>query len=336
MEAVISNLELWGWRDFFAKQFPQSSETLARVIKEERDHYLLINSLGITVGGVISGNWRKRRIDTENPSVGDWVVLKEKTNEKNGLTFYLINERLKRFSQIIRKSAGPSDKSQLLAANIDVAFLVSSCNQDLEVRRIERYLSLLGDGEIKPILILNKCDLPQFEHCRNKISERFPEIPLLLTRSDQPESIDALNSYLGKGITSVFLGSSGVGKSTLTNHLAKNAKQIIQEIRDNDAKGRHTTTGRSMYLLSNQLGLVIDTPGLREVQLPIQENNFEEAFASIVELSLQCRFPNCRHQTEPNCAVKNAVKEGLILQDRLEHFHKLKSEIDKKVYPRKK
>ncbi|MEY4617024.1 MAG: ribosome small subunit-dependent GTPase [Pseudomonadota bacterium] len=336
MNSNESNMNIWGWKDFFAQQVTtESPDQIARVIKEQRDHLLLIDGTGRMIGGIISGNWKKRRDDFENPSVGDWVIVDDKTNDRDGISFYRIKQRLNRFSQILRKAAGPSEKSQLLAANVDVAFLVQSSNQDLDVRRLERYLSLLGDGEIKPIIVLTKCDLPNTEKSEKELSERFPAIPLLMTRSDQPNSIKLLEQYLGLGITSVFLGSSGVGKSTLTNLLLEAEAQLVQDIRKNDSKGRHTTTGRSMFLLESQRGLVIDTPGLREVKLPQNESNVEEAFSEILELSLKCRFANCLHKTEPQCAVKEAVKQGLLSQDKLTHYQKLKEETKKNLYSKK-
>lgn len=326
----------WGWRDFFSQQITDLPlENIARVIKEQRDHYLLINGVGNTVGGVISGKWRKRKDDFENPSVGDWVTLGATTNTKSGMPYFLIDQRLDRFSQILRKAAGPSDKSQLLATNVDVAFIVSSCNQDFDVKRVERYISLLTEGVIKPILILNKCDLSTFEDCHLKLTQRFPNFPIITTRSDQLATINEIPRFLGRGMTSVFLGSSGVGKSTLTNFLLGEVKQTVHEIRDNDSKGRHTTTGRSMFLLPEQQGLIIDTPGLREVQLP-GENNLEEAFAEIHELALKCRFPDCKHLSEPDCAVKEELTKGILSADRLAHFQKLTAEVGKKEFWRKK
>ncbi len=338
MTLQTSSLVHWGWRDFFSQQISDTpAENIARVLKEQRDHYQLVNGHGNVVGGVIPGKWKKRKDDFENPSVGDWVTLSEKTNTKAGIPYYLIEKRLNRFSQILRKAAGPSEKSQLLATNVDVAFIVSSCNQDFDVKRVERYIALLNEGTIKPILILNKCDLPSFADCNEKLVARFPNFPIIKTRADQAASINEISRILGSGITSVFLGSSGVGKSTLTNFLLGETKQTVQEIRNNDSKGRHTTTGRSMFLLPDNLGLIIDTPGLREVQLPGQDNNLEEAFADLAELSLTCRFPDCKHLTEPSCAVKEAVSKGTLSQDRLAHFQKLKAEVDeKKSYKRKK
>lgn len=328
-----TTMRAWGWREFFAQQTKGVSlGQIARVVKEQRDHYLMMNSAGTTIGGIISGNWKKRRDDFENPSVGDWVIFNEKTTERENVPFFKIERRLDRFSQILRKAAGESGKSQLLAANVDVAFLVASSNQDLDVRRIERYLSLLSEGTIKPVLVLTKCDLPSFADCRDKLTERFPELPLLLTRSDQPQSLHQLEAHLDLGMTSVFLGSSGVGKSTLTNFLTGTESQLVRSIRDNDSKGRHTTTGRSMFLLASQKGLIIDTPGLREVQLPGQDNNIDEAFSEIMELSLKCRFADCQHQTEPQCAVKEAVASGLLSKDKLAHFQKLKAETKQKDF----
>lgn len=338
MTKTTAFLELWGWRDFFATQLqtPLEGSQIARITKEQRDHYVLINGLGTSVGGIIPGKWKKRKDDHENPSVGDWVLLGEKAHSQNGMEIYLIKERLQRFSQILRKAAGLTSKSQLLAANVDVAFLVSSPNQDFDVKRIERYLSILKEGAIRPVLVLNKYDLSSASDCLKTLQERFADLPIITTRSDQPDSIEALKTYLGPGITSVLLGSSGVGKSTLTNLLLGESKQFVQSIRSNDSKGRHTTTGRSLFQINENLGLVIDTPGLREIQLPASEANFEETFSDIFEKALSCRFPDCSHQSEPQCAVKDAVKEGLISKDRLDNFIKLKSETQKRPSWQKK
>lgn len=337
MNDTFTPLALWGWRPFFQRQTGEiAPEQTARVVKEERSQLLLINGSGQWVGGILTGKWKKRREDFENPGVGDWVTLGVKTEERDGVSFYRIDQRLERQSLIVRKAAGTNNKMQLLAANVDVAFLVSSCNEDLDVRRIERYLSLVNGGGIKPVLVLNKCDLPEAESCVLELKNRFPDLPLLKTRSDDPQSFDQLRAFLGVGVSSVLLGSSGVGKSTITNSLIENDVQHVQEVRHQDSKGRHTTTGRSMHFISKGGGLIIDTPGLREVQLPSSETNIDETFSDILTLSLKCRFADCRHRSEPQCAVKEAIAEGLLIADRLTHFHKLQDEKAKKSPYRKK
>lgn len=330
-----SQLSAWGWRPFFEQQIRSVDPNLiGRVIKEERDHLQVIDGNGQLAIGTISGNWKKRRDDIENPHIGDWIELERSTDSRSGTPICRILRRFERFSQIIRKAAGESERSQLLAANVDIAFLVNSCNNDFEVRRIERYLTLLDQSSVMPIIILNKCDLPEADDCKKLISERFPNINHIWTRADDPSSIFALRNYFTMGTTSVFLGSSGVGKSTLTNFLMNESKQLVQEIRNKDAKGRHTTTSRSLFLLPNKVGLIIDTPGLREVQLPENHSHLEDSFSEIHELAINCKFQDCKHLTEPNCAVKEAIKKGVVSEDKVRHFQKLQTE-QKKSYAKK-
>lgn len=328
-------LQLLGWKDFFQNQIPLDfpHSRVARIINEHRDHYILQNGLGEKVMGLIPGKWKKKVTDKEYPSVGDWVLFEDRmTYAKGGEKSYMIETRLSPFSQIIRRAAGTQNKAQVLVSNVDMAFIVSSCNQELDANRIERYLALLDDEVIKSYLILNKCDLDSFQSCHEELKSRFPQIPLILTRADDPQSIEPIRQLLPLGATSVFLGSSGVGKSTLTNLLLGNSHQLVESIRHDDSKGRHTTTGRSLFLLPSPHGIIIDTPGLREVQLS-ESSHLDGAFSDIAELSLKCRFPDCKHQTEPNCAVKVAVQKGDISAEKLLHFQKLFQESKKIHYP---
>lgn len=329
-----SPLQLLGWNDFFQKQvsadLPLSQ--VARIINEHRDHYILHNGLGEKVMGLIPGKWKKKTDDKNYPSVGDWVILEDRmTHTKGGDKAYLIETRLTPFSQIVRRAAGTQNKAQVLVSNVDIAFIVSSCNQELDLHRIERYLALLDEDVIKPFLILNKCDLESFSSCHEQLKKRFPHLPLILTRADETRSIEPIQQALPLGMTSVFLGSSGVGKSTLTNLLLGSSKQLVEAIRQDDSKGRHTTTGRSLFLLPYPYGIIIDTPGLREVQLS-ESSHLDSAFSDIAELSLKCRFPDCKHETEPNCAVKAAIESGEISAEKLLHYQKLLQEAKKNQY----
>lgn len=329
-----SPLQLLGWKDFFQNQIPVPipPSRIARIINEHRDHYILHNGLGEKVIGLIPGKWKKKVHDKDYPSVGDWVIFEEQaTDSKLGHSPYLIETRLTPFSQIIRRAAGTQNKAQVLVSNVDVAFIVSSCNQEFDLHRIERYLALLNENVIKPFLILNKCDLNFFSSCHEQITKRFPQLPLILTRADELSSLEPILQVLPTGISSVFLGSSGVGKSTLTNLLLGSSPQLVEAIRQDDSKGRHTTTGRSLFQLPPPYGMIIDTPGLREVQLS-ESSHLNGAFSDIAELSLKCRFPDCKHQTEPDCAVKIAVQRGEISSEKLLHYQKLFLESQKKHY----
>lgn len=338
MHNRLRDLHQWGWRPFFEDQFhlPSDPHQIARITIEHRDHYSLINGAGESIGGLIPGNWKKRQTGIETPAVGDWVSLSRKTGDRHGVPYYLIDRRLNRYSQILRKAAGQGTQLQVLAANVDLAFIVSSCDQDFDLRRIERYLSLITDVAIKPILILNKCDLPNHANYFELLQTRFNQIPIVTTQTDKPDTIYELYRFFELGTTCVLLGSSGVGKSTIINALLGESRQDVQSVRLRDSKGRHTTTTRSMFLLPNQKGLIIDIPGLREIQLPPQQVAFDEAFRTITELAIRCRFTDCRHKTEPNCAVKEAVTQGLVTEAQLLHFHQLSTEVEKPSTKRKR
>lgn len=340
MPILSISLTQLGWTDFFQNQIDSNlpPHQVARVIAEHRDQYILINGQGEQVIGIIPGKWLKKKGERDQLSVGDWVILhSEPSPLKKKHHAYLMEKRLTPYSQIIRKAAGSQQKSQILASNINSAFIVSSCNQELDLKRIERYLSLINEETIKPFLVLNKCDLKGYDDFQWQLQKRFPEIPLFLTRFDQPKSIEPIKEQIKSGSTTVFLGSSGVGKSTLTNLLLGKAHQLVESIREEDAKGRHTTTSRSLMSLPTPYGNIIDTPGLREIQLS-QSTHLDDAFSEIANLSLKCRFPDCQHLTEPNCAVKQAVEKGNLSLEKLQHFQKLYQEAKKEnsFYPKQR
>lgn len=330
-------LKTLGWKDFFDHQIENPEKDyhrIARITHEHKDHYVLMNNNGEKIIGLISGKWKKNLQEQDYPSVGDWVLTETNpTSTQIKYPSFVIEKRLIPYSQIIRRAAGTQKKAQVLASNIDIAFIVSSCNQEMDLKRIDRYIALLDTEIIKPILILNKCDLEvSFQNNHEALQKNFPQIPLILTRSDQPESLFPIQQLLTQGITSVFLGSSGVGKSTLTNLLLGDSKQLVQPIRNDDSKGRHTTTSRTLFLLPTPLGIIIDTPGLREIQLTENFHLDGPAFSDISQLALACRFSDCKHQTEPDCAVKLAVQKGEVSAQKLSHFQKLLKENQKNYH----
>jgi ribosome biogenesis GTPase len=258
------------------------------------------------------------------PAVGDWVVLKPRYEEEKG-TIYSVLPRKSKFS---RKIAGRTAEEQIVAANVDTVFLVNSLNEDLNLRRMERYLLLAWESGANPVIVLSKADICDDvpERIAAVDSITYGGVPIIPISSETMDGYDNLTPYLEPGKTIAILGSSGVGKSTLTNRLLGEEKQAVQDIREDDAKGRHTTTHREMILLPNG-AVLIDTPGMRELQLWESSAGLRETFSEIEELAENCRFRDCLHQNEPGCAVVRAIETGLIDAERLHSYKKLQKEL---------
>ncbi|RSD26327.1 ribosome small subunit-dependent GTPase A [Mesobacillus subterraneus] len=264
------------------------------------------------------------------PAVGDWVAVKTSPGELKGT----IQGILPRFSKFSRKAAGMTTEEQIVAANVDTVFIVNSLNDDLNLRRIERYLLLAWESGATPVLILSKADLADDLADKielvNAVALGIPVIAISVVNS---AGIDELRSYLAPGKTVALIGSSGVGKSSLVNSLTGFEKQAVQGIRESDDKGKHTTTHREMIMLQEG-AILIDTPGMREVQLWTSEEGIHESFAEIEEYASACRFRDCSHTNEPGCAVQSAIDNGLLDEDRFASYKKLQKElayIDRKV-----
>jgi ribosome biogenesis GTPase len=252
------------------------------------------------------------------PAVGDWAALE---TEENGGT--VISRIFPRKSRISRNSAGAETREQVMAANVDTAFIVGSLNSELNPNRVERFLVAAYDGGVSPVVLLNKTDLcPEPGAMQSGMEARLPGVPVHAISAATGEGMGELGRYLGGGRTAVFLGSSGVGKSTIINRLLGGDTIRTAEVSGYKDRGRHTTTSREMYLLQNG-GIVIDTPGLRELQIWDGGEGISQAFRDIEELSGQCRFSDCRHMGEPGCAVQTAVEGGSISQERLRSYHKI-------------
>jgi ribosome biogenesis GTPase len=325
----LPGLNDFGWSPFFQENF-QKLKILdsipARVISESKDSFQVFCRYGEFTAR-ISGKMRYQGED-ENlyPAVGDWVAIKPLVNEKSSV----IQTVLPRKSKFSRKVAGECTREQVISANIDTVFIVSGLDggRSLNLRRIERYLTLAWNSGAGPVIILNKVDLcPDIQSYIHHLEAIAPGIPIHPVSAKQRIGLEILRSYVPEGQTAAFLGSSGVGKSALINALLGSDKQQTGEVREDDKLGRHTTTRRELFLLPGG-GLVIDTPGMREIQMWAGEEDLQGAFHDIQLLSESCRFKDCSHGSEPGCAVREAIARGELDSSRLESYHKLQKELD--------
>ncbi|AKB32141.1 putative GTPase related to EngC [Methanosarcina siciliae HI350] len=259
----------------------------------------------------------------KQPVVGDFVVLLDQPELGSRMVVNILPRR----TCLSRGAAGDGGGEQVIAANLDTIFIVTSVGKDLNLRRLERYLAIVYSSGANPVILLNKIDLADdpallVEKIRG-IAGAVPVIPLSALSKT---GLDALSPYLNPGETVALIGSSGVGKSTLINSLLGETVQRTGGIREDDEKGRHTTTVRQMFLLPNG-AVLIDNPGIREIQLGDSAEGLEKAFSEIIDAARNCKFKDCTHRKEPGCAVLQAVKDGIIPEERLESYHRLADEL---------
>jgi ribosome biogenesis GTPase len=320
-------LEILGWTDRFAGAFQAHAAPdviPGRVALEHQHIYRVLSERGEHLARVAGKLRHEASTAVEYPAVGDWVALRSRPGELRS-TIFAILPRRSRFS---RKVAGDTTREQIVAANIDTVFLTTGLDEDFSLRRIERYLVTAWESGAQPVVLLTKSDLADDPDSRVREVEAVASgAPVHATSARQNHGLDVLRQYLQPGRTVALLGSSGVGKSTLINRLLGREQQRTAEVSAYKARGRHTTTNRELILLPGG-GLVIDTPGLREIQLWEVGGSIGSTFADIEALSVGCHYGDCRHDTEPRCAVRKAVKDGTLGTDRLESYLKLRREAD--------
>jgi len=320
----VATLTSLGWNAFFLDQIARESPvpSVARVVEEQRGAYRVAGD--VDGWAEVSGRFRHdARVPADFPAVGDWVCVVETPGAERAV----ITRRLDRRSTISRKAAGRVAEEQVVAANVDAIFLVTSLTEDLSPRRVERYLTMVRDAGAVPVVVLNKADLSSAAEVEaDAVRARLPSVDVVLISARSGEGLDALARYLTPASTVALIGSSGVGKSTLVNRLLGTDLLRTAATRHADGKGRHTTTARHLVALPGGT-LLIDTPGMRELQPWVDEQAVSTTFDDITDLAAHCRFGNCEHRAEPGCAVLLAVEQGSLTPDRLEHYRRLGREI---------
>lgn len=318
-------LNALGWNQTLSLAFESYATTgllPGRLIQQFNHIYTVATEVG-DLRAQLSGRLRHESAPAELPVTGDWVAVRPALGE--GIAqIHAVLPRMNRFS---RRAAGRAEREQVLAANIDYVFLVTGLDNDFSPRRVERYLAAAWDSGATPVVVLNKLDLCSDPDTRIRSIEAVAlHVAIHAVSALRGDGLDELGRYCLPGQTVALLGSSGVGKSTLINRMLGDERQETQTVREHDGTGRHTTTRREL-LFTHEGGMVIDTPGMRELQLWEDDEGVQTTFDEIAALACNCRFRDCRHVDEPGCAVREAVEQGVLQPERLASLHKLQREL---------
>jgi ribosome biogenesis GTPase len=320
LRSMENSLLGYGFNPFFARQVSLDELEQGRVgrVTEVQRSLITVFDGSRERPIPISSSWHNAA-PADRPTVGDWVVLDGQLSR--------VERVLERRSVFRRVAAGEKSEIQLLAANIDVLFVVTSCNEEFNESRLERYLALAADAGVLPVVVLSKADLSQqADAFAERVRKVQPGVPVESINALNKSTLGGLLAWIEPGSTIAFVGSSGVGKSTLLNTLAETELAATRGIREDDKKGRHTTSHRALYRLPGG-GLVIDVPGMRELKVAAENTALVSVFADIEHIASNCRFSDCRHDSEPGCAVRNAVESGELDARRLRNYLKLTREI---------
>ena len=315
-----------GWNEWFAEKTDCTAPcSVARVAAVDREQLLLVDQTG-HFRAKLSGGFRHRFfLASEQPCVGDWVCCEKET----GGDIAIIHSCLERKTSLRRKMAGDKVEYQMIAANVDCVVIVQSCHFDFNLKRLERYLVMIADGGAEPCILLTKTDLVEASVLASQIQEirhAGIAVPVLTLSNVTREGVDALRQILEAGKTYCFVGSSGVGKSTLINQLTEGEKQETGAV-SGTGEGRHTTVRRELIRLAGG-ALVIDNPGMRELGILGAEEGIGSSYADITDRAASCRFRNCTHAGEPGCAVLAAVRSGEINREHFDNYLKIGQESD--------
>jgi ribosome biogenesis GTPase len=321
MQALKLTLDQLGWTSFFSQQLAAAEQDRCEPVRVMSVHRGMVTVLGESFGGSISSTLAVPAGPEDRPTVGDWLLI-----DRDSRSVARILDRISLF-----KRPAPADdrRVQLIAANVDTLFIVTSCDQDFNVARIERYLVLAREVSVRPVVVLTKADLSpdpgQFAKTARALQ---PELQVELVNARDAQGVARLAAYCGPGETVALVGSSGVGKSTLVNGLT-GSSSLTQPVRESDGKGLHTTTVRQMHRLGHDAangGWIVDTPGMRELQMSEVSAGVAEVFDDIAAMTLECRFTNCSHADEPGCAIRSAIADGTLDPDRVARWRKLADE----------
>jgi|LFRM01.2.fsa_nt_gb ribosome biogenesis GTPase len=316
-----------GWDKEYENEYKRCSGTydVGRVAVQYKNLYKVYWAKGELLAS-ISGKMNYEIADRrEYPAVGDWVLLSGIGQDEERAVIQGIMTRRSRFS---RKTAGRVVEEQVIAANIDIVFICMSLNQNFNLRRLERYITVSWDSGATPVVVLTKSDLCPYVMEKMEAAQNAAfGVDVLAVSCRNKSGLSQLRQYIQPGKTVAFLGSSGVGKSTIINELLGEEKQYTQAVRQDDDRGRHSTTNRELILLPGG-GIVIDTPGMRELHVLDVEESIGSAFDDVEHFASGCKFTDCSHTVEPGCAVKDAIESGLLSRGRYENYIKLKKEAD--------
>lgn len=321
------DLMVMGWDAAWAEAFAVHAGRglgAARVVNEDKHAYIIVGEAGEQPASIAGKLHHTKRSNADLPKVGDWVVIKPQTGEAKAV----IHAVLPRRTRVVRQSTGRASESQLVAANVDIVFIVQALDQTFNCRRLERFLVMVHEGGARPVVVLNKCDLEDAVRARTIAAVAAAgDCPVVVTSARTGKGLGELRALLVPRQTVCFLGTSGVGKSSLVNRLYGEKVQGTVPVREDDSKGRHTTSRREILPLPNGT-LVVDTPGMREFHLWLADTGLEDSFPELAEIASGCRFRDCTHGAEPGCAVKQAVDTGKLPKDRYDSYRKLQAELD--------